>query len=251
MLATSLQEAVIDLYYQYFEQVLAAAMLLPYMATCLAAFPDADFDVCYEKFQVTVGTFMRYFEEVVEHLLPLIQEKKAVEQQRSKVASSTSKKFISGYWEDWAGAINPNGTNDALPSYYANDIAPFTHVMYAFLTLSANPNPWDPVVGQWDGKALYENMTAADITKVMPITDPTWANPYDWQRKKIQALMDATHAVGGKFIWSIGGWSDLTQTIAADQVDAFVDHVVKLLKISGDGVDLDWEHLSSKKETRD
>lgn len=63
--------------------------------------------------------------------------------------------------------------------------------------------------------------------------------------------MDATHANGGKFIWSIGGWSDLTKTLAADQVDAFVGKCVELLKISGDGVDLDWEHLSTNMDIRD
>jgi len=98
---------------------------------------------------------------------------------------ASGQKFITGYWEDWTGAINPNGTNDGKPEYYANDIKPMTHVVYAFLTLDQYPNPWLPNVGNWNGTALYENMTQADITQVLPVTDPAWKNPYDWQRVKI------------------------------------------------------------------
>ena len=182
MLPISLQEAAIDLYYNYFEQCLTAAMFLPYMATCLVALSYADFDACHEKFQVTVTLVKSLFEEAVKHLLPENQEKKAVEHQRSEVASSTSKKFITGYWEDWTEALKPNGAQDGDPRYYEDSIASFTHVMYSFLTLDVTPNPWAPTVGHWDGKALYENMSAADITKVMPISDPAWKNPYNWQR---------------------------------------------------------------------
>lgn len=180
MLPVSLQEAAIDVYSQYFEQLLTAAMSHLYTAACLYRVSDANFDACKEQVDISIVTMMRYFNEVVEQLLPMIQETKVAEQQANEVASSTSKKFVTGYWEDWKEAINPNGTNDALPSYYENDIAPFTHVMYAFLTLDAAPNPWNPVVGQWDGKCLYENMSAADITKVMPESNPPWANPYNW-----------------------------------------------------------------------
>ena len=54
-----------------------------------------------------------------------------------------------------------------------------------------------------------------------------------------------------KWLWAIGGWSDLTQTIKLNQVDAFVAKCVDLLKKSGDGIDFDWEHLSQDASIRD
>ena len=30
--------------------------------------------------------------------------------------------------------------------------------------------------------------------------------------------MDEVHAVGAKFVWSIGGWSDCTETLDDDKV---------------------------------
>jgi GH18 family chitinase len=60
----------------------------------------------------------------------------------------------------------------------------------------------------------------------------------------VDALIKAVHNNNGKFIWAIGGWSDLTKTIKPEQIDTFVNKVVELLKLSGDGVDFDWEHLS-------
>jgi len=53
-------------------------------------------------------------------------------------------------------------------------------------------------------------MTLADVTDVLEITDPSWNNPHEWQRTKIKALIDAVYDNNGKFIWAIGGWSDLT-----------------------------------------
>jgi len=87
-------------------------------------------------------------------------------------------------------------------------------------------------------------MTAADVITVMTETDPTWDNPYDWQRVKIQAMIDECHASGRSFIWAIGGWSDLTRTISDDQIPTFVAYCVNLLQVAGDGIDFDWEHLS-------
>ena len=49
---------------------------------------------------------------------------------------------------------------------------------------------------------------------------------------------------GGKFIWAIGGHSDLTKTLERDQIPSFVEKCVDLLRIAGDGIDFDWEHLS-------
>ena len=135
-------------------------------------------------------------------------------------------------------------TSNSSPCYYADDIRAMTHVFYAFLTLDKTPNPDSPRVATWDGQGIYESMTQADVLEVMKKTDPAWQNNYNWQRVKIVALMDACRQNGTKFIWSIGGWSDLTETLRDDQIDAFVGKVVALLKVGGDGVDFDWEHLS-------
>ncbi|ASG67793.1 hypothetical protein fh0823_09080 [Francisella halioticida] len=72
----------------------------------------------------------------------------------------------------------------------------------------------------------------------------SWDNSYNWQRVRIDYLIKLTHENNGKFIWAIGGWSDLQQTITDDQIDSFVNQVIELLKLGGDGVDFDWEHLS-------
>ncbi|WHN64766.1 hypothetical protein [Cysteiniphilum sp. QT6929] len=157
----------------------------------------------------------------------------------------TTKQFITGYWENWKGALRPQGsTNTSDPAYYSNDIKPYTHVLYSFLTLAKSPNPDNPQAAYWDGQAIYESMTQANVIDVMTTTDPAWQNPYNWQKLKIDALITAVHNNNGKFIWAIGGWSDLTKTIKPEQIDTFVNKVVELLKLSGDGVDFDWEHLS-------
>jgi len=57
--------------------------------------------------------------------------------------------------------------------------------------------------------------------------------------------MDDVKAAGNKFIWAVGGWSDLQRTVSDAQIPTLVDQVVQLLKIGGDGVDFDWEHLST------
>merc|ERR1719420_1492640 len=57
--------------------------------------------------------------------------------------------------------------------------------------------------------------------------------------------MEKCAADGKRFIWSVGGWSDLTLTITDEQIPVLVDHVVALLALGGDGVDFDWEHLST------
>lgn len=152
--------------------------------------------------------------------------------------------IISGYWENWRDPLDPGSSDSSDPAYYANDIENFNVVYYAFLTLVQVPDPSSPPDEQWDGKSIYESVTQADIIEVMTETDPTSDNPYNWQRVNILALMDECGENGKKFLWSIGGWSDLTQTISDDQVSDFVDYCVNLLKNWGDGIDLDWEHLS-------
>lgn len=137
---------------------------------------------------------------------------------------------VGGYLENW---VDYSG--------YEN----FNTVYYSFLCLDSQPNPDSPQTKRWDGKAIYETMTLAPIMDVITKTDPVDDNPYEWQRSAIQKVIDDVKGSGKKFVWSIGGWSDLTRTLSDDQIPSFVDQVVTLLKYSGDGVDLDWEHLST------
>ncbi|APC96610.1 glycoside hydrolase family 18 protein [Francisella frigiditurris] len=159
---------------------------------------------------------------------------------------STQDEFITGYWENWKPAQQPQSTDMGNPAHYSTDIAPYTHVVYSFLTLAKNPNPDNPSNTTWDGSAIYESMTAGDVLKFMreyPEGTPNWERTDNWMRVRVDALIKATHDNNGKFIWAIGGWSDLQQTISTNQVDKLVSMIVDLLKISGDGVDFDWEHL--------
>ena len=87
-------------------------------------------------------------------------------------------------------------------------------------------------------------MTRNDVLKVMTKTNPAYKNPGEWQRTKIKALIKAVRANNAKFIWAIGGWSDLTKTLHAGQITNFVKKCVALLKMDGDGIDFDFEHLS-------
>ncbi|KAH8057154.1 hypothetical protein JL722_6795 [Aureococcus anophagefferens] len=120
----------------------------------------------------------------------------------------------------------------------------------SFITLDSAPNSDAPREVVWDGDALYDTMTLADVLEVMTETDPTWDNEHDWQRVKIVALQDYAAANSKRFLWAFGGWSDLTKTIEDDQVDAVVEDLVALLALGGaDGVDFDWEHLSQYRDS--
>ena len=164
------------------------------------------------------------------------------------------KKSISGYWENWKEALKaPARTQNSDPAYYSQDINPYTHVFYAFLTLAKTPNPDNPPNTYWDSMAIYESMTADNVLTLMqkyPDGTPDWERIDNWQRAKIDALIQAVHQNNAKFIWAIGGWSDLQKTLRHDQIDAFITQVVDLLKLSGDGVDFDWEHLSANPDIR-
>jgi hypothetical protein len=140
---------------------------------------------------------------------------------------------VGGYLENWKGYEG-----------YDN----FNTVYYAFLTLDNAPNADNPQEKGWDGSAIYETMTLAPIMDVITKTDPLWDNQYEWQRSKMDQVITNTQAAGHKFIWAIGGWSDLTLTISDAQIDSFVSQVVTLLKYAGDGVDFDWEHLSTSSD---
>ena len=162
-----------------------------------------------------------------------------------------SQMIIGGYWENWLGPLHPQGTDPNVPEYYATDLHNFNHVYYSFLTLVKVPNPSDPPNVQWTGEAIYESMSGADVLTVMTKTDPEWDNPHNWQRKKNVAIIDQCHANNKKFIWAIGGWSDLKRTISDDQIQLFVTNCIDLLKITGDGIDFDWEHLSENADIKE
>jgi len=53
------------------------------------------------------------------------------------------------------------------PNHYVNDLGPMTHVFYSFLTLAKSPKADSPPNEYWDGLAIYESMTAADIMTVL------------------------------------------------------------------------------------
>jgi len=137
-----------------------------------------------------------------------------------------------------------------IGGYLENWVSPyvgyekFNVVYYSFLTLDPQPNPDAPPARRWNGQAIYETMTLAPIGEVMTRTTPDWDNDHNWQRVKIQAVIDYCKSVGTKFIWAIGGWSDLTLTIYDEQIELFASMVVDMLQYGGDGIDFDWEHLS-------
>ncbi|WP_325099827.1 glycosyl hydrolase family 18 protein [Allofrancisella guangzhouensis] len=158
-----------------------------------------------------------------------------------QVAPVEAGKKVIGYWENWKPALPEmeGSGGDKSADYYKPSFANYSHVLYSFLTLSNQPNSDNPPNTNWDGSAIYETMTLKPVLEVM--NDTTYS--YNWQAGKIKAMIDATHQEGKKFIWAIGGWSDLQQTIKPEQIDSFVTQCVNLLKQYGDGIDFDWEHL--------
>ena len=116
-----------------------------------------------------------------------------------------------------------------------------THIFYSFLTLAEYPNPGAPPIASWNGRGIYESMTRAEIMDVLGT--PRYG-AHDWQKQKMDGMMSQAERTGKKWIWSIGGWSDLTLTIQKNQINNFVKRCVDLLKKGGDGIDFDWEHLS-------
>jgi GH18 family chitinase len=98
---------------------------------------------------------------------------------------------------------------------------------------------------EWEG-ALYESMTQADVMSVLDEKNPD----HNWQGDKIRAMMLECRDTNKKFIWAIGGWSDLTRTLSDDQIPVFVEKCVELLSKAGDGIDFEWEHLSNNKDIK-
>ena len=125
----------------------------------------------------------------------------------------------------------------------------FTTLLYSFLTLDPSPNADAPRQITWNGEAIYDSMSAADVLEVMKNVEPAWMNPYNWMKVKIDALIDFCKTNNKRFLWAFGGWSDLTKTIDDDQVAALVEQLVQLLAMGADGIDFDWEHLSQYRDS--
>ena len=55
-------------------------------------------------------------------------------------------------------------------------------------------------------------MTDADIVDVLT------GSGYNWMKLRINAMMDAVHSNGGKWLWTIGGSTDVRYAMMPDQV---------------------------------
>jgi len=143
-------------------------------------------------------------------------------------ATSVAQAFqVGGYVENW---------KPCAPRYLEDvDV-----VYYAYLTLDTHPDWYSPKDKFWDGQALTESKTLAPIQDVLKNV----GGDHEWQRLIITSILDWCRSNGKKFVWTIGGWSDLVRTLRDDQINTFATQVVNLLKVAGDGVDLDWEHIS-------
>lgn len=71
-----------------------------------------------------------------------------------------------------------------------------------------------------------------------------------WLAKKNHALYREVKNNGKKFIFAIGGESDLLGLMSVDQVPDFANYVVYLMGLVGDGINFDFEHMSHNMETR-
>lgn len=94
-----------------------------------------------------------------------------------------------GYVENWK-------------TWTKNDLDNLTSIFYAFLTLDPTPNPDSPRAVQWDGTAIYETMTRANVIDVMDEPENSWL--YKWQSTKIKDLQTYCVENGINFVWAIG-----------------------------------------------
>ena len=149
---------------------------------------------------------------------PVLQKEVSTTSTTNDGSTSRSGKFISGYWENYGAAVNPGGKDNTKPEYYMNDIKHVTHVIYAFLTLAKNPSVKSPPEAAWDGICIYESMCRDDVMNVLKgFTSDHWFSP------RLNALIKAVKSTPEKkFIWAIGGASDLTESVTESQVDSFV-----------------------------
>jgi len=70
-------------------------------------------------------------------------------------------------------------------------------------------------------------------------------NPDANLTKKNHALFKEVKNNGKLFIFGMGGYSDTKGFMRLDQVQSFADKVAHLLGTVGDGINLDFEHISS------
>lgn len=69
-------------------------------------------------------------------------------------------------------------------------------------------------------------------------------NPQKWMMVKNRALYEEIKKQGKKLIFGLGGESDLKGFMTLEQVQDFANYVVYMLGIAGDGINLDFEHMS-------
>jgi len=177
--------------------------------------------------------------------LPYVDVQQYTTTKSEKKVASGDGFSVGGYWEPWHTATNPGSGSTSDPSYYENDFKNLDSVYYAFLTLDGSPDPDAPHEIYWDESCIYDVETKDCATQDL-IWPAKWPNPDAWNGVKINAMYDQCHNNGKKWIWSIGGASDLKFGVKDDQIAAFVDKVKFILSKAGDGVDLDFEHMSSK-----
>ena len=109
---------------------------------------------------------------------------------------------IHGYVENWV-----NDYENPDPSRYGA----YTALFYSFLTLDPTPSPDSPRDVQWAGDILLRNHDTEKHFRCDAVHDCCW--PYHWQYKKIKGLMDYCASNGKRFIWALGGWSDLKRVV--------------------------------------
>ncbi|MDE4978033.1 hypothetical protein NAI52_09575, partial [Francisella tularensis subsp. holarctica] len=85
-----------------------------------------------------------------------------------QLAPIESGKIVIGYY--WTPGLISNDYKGS-----AEDVAPYTHVIYSFLTLDGSPNPDVPANKNWSGAYLNESMAFTDVLKVMG----NYENPWD------------------------------------------------------------------------
>lgn len=105
------------------------------------------------------------------------------------------------------------------------------------------PDPDTPHHVAWDGSCLYDVETRDCVSQDL-IWPAKWPNPDAWNGVKIEAMYQYCKENGKKWIWSIGGASDLELGVKEEQYDNFIGQIVTMLHKAGDGIDLDFEHLS-------
>ena len=151
--------------------------------------------------------------------------------------------YVSGFWESYRGPLNPGPGNATDTTYYQNDLKYYDQLIYSFLTLDQKPNATHPHSTGWDGKCIYDATTQDCAENSFAWDMPN--NPQKWLMEKNKALYREVKNNGKLFIFAIGGWSDSTRFLKIDQVQDFANYVVYLMGIVGDGINLDFEHMSA------